>query len=380
LWQFLKLAPARRIGAPRLANLQKSPAAVVGAAVGFYPVEAMFSRYFGAKTTRRTVSTAYLSAEDHSASRRLHSQPTVVLIAPMTRLRTGLARVATLLATILIATWTAVKFVLDWMGRTTMVEDYQEFLKRLPKWAEWLFSTPGWVPATLASALALFLMWLSWPRERTEPAVARVDPEPDARQPAIAEKLAAATTRVERTSATSARRSSSYIKEISVHGGSAAQKLFPGYVLRFAKSGKGGQVLVDFSAFVGGVGGGWTQRRTIPLRDLDRFARDAEISGPLISADSIDSEVWSWGGTWLSPPTGGVNVVTIAGHDSSTRLMRQCVYRGRIVFQDEDGDESRCYFIITQSAMAASREMPHVVGSQLFDFVAEWEANGKTPG
>jgi hypothetical protein len=300
-----------------------------------------------------------------------------VLIAPMTRLRTGLARIATLLATILFATWTVVKFVLDWMGRTTMVDDYQEFLKRLPNWAEWLFSTPNWVPGALATALTLLLIWLSWSRERTEPAVGRLGPEPDAGQPSMVDELMAAPKHLERPSETRARRASSYIKEISVHGGSAAQKLFPRYVLRFAKSGKGGQVLVDFSAFVGGVGGGWTQRRTLPLRDLDRFARDAAITGPLISADS--TEVWSWGGTDLSPPTAGAHVVILAGPDSGTKLMRQCFYRGRVVFQDENGDESRCYFIITQSEMAASKEMPHVVGGQLFDFVAEWEANGKMP-
>jgi hypothetical protein len=295
----------------------------------------------------------------------------------MTRLRTVLARVVTLLATILFATWTTVKVVLDWMGRTTMVDDYQEFLRRLPKWAEWLFSTPGWVPAALASVLALFLIWLSWPRERTEPAVARVGPEPDAHQPAIADELAAAPKRLERPLATSARQASSYIKEISVHGGSTAQRLFPRYVLRFAKSGKGGQVLVDFSAFVGGVGGGWTKPKTIPLRDVDRFARDAEISGPLISADSVDSQVWSWGGAWLTPPS-HAQAAIVAGEHGNARLMGGCFYRGRAVFQDEDGNESRCYFIITQSEITPSREMPRVVGSQLFDFVAEWEANDKT--
>jgi hypothetical protein len=182
---------------------------------------------------------------------------------------------------------------------------------------------------------------------------------------------------LERPLATSARQASSYIKEISVHGGSTAQRLFPRYVLRFAKSGKGGQVLVDFSAFVGGVGGGWTKPKTIPLRDVDRFARDAEISGPLISADSVDSQVWSWGGAWLTPPS-HAQAAIVAGEHGNARLMGGCFYRGRAVFQDEDGNESRCYFIITQSEITPSREMPRVVGSQLFDFVAEWEANDKT--
>jgi hypothetical protein len=158
-------------------------------------------------------------------------------------------------------------------------------------------------------------------------------------------------------------------KDVRVYGGSVAQRQFPRYALKFLRSGEGGRVLVEFSAF---VGSGWTQRRTVVLRDVDRFARDEEVSGPLISADSIDSEIWRWGGAWLGPPPSGTVTTVISQGDNI--LMQRCLYRGRVVFQDENEGESQCYFIVKQPEIAPSREMPTVIGNQLFDFIAEWEA------
>lgn len=62
--------------------------------------------------------------------------------------------------------WTTVPKALDWVGRSTLPDDWRQLMdERLPAWAAWLFSTPWWVPALLAAALTFWLMWLSWPRQ-----------------------------------------------------------------------------------------------------------------------------------------------------------------------------------------------------------------------
>lgn len=170
---------------------------------------------------------------------------------------------------------------------------------------------------------------------------------------------------------------SSYIrdKDISVYAGSIVQRQFPRYVMKFIRNGKSGRVLVEFSAFAGGYGGEWTARKTIVLREVAGFARDEEISGPLVSADSMDSKIWRWGGISLRPPTNqATNTDTDAGKDDSTPLVSRGFHRGRVVFQDEDGNESQRYFIITQSDAPSMHEMPNVTGGNQFDFIMEWEA------
>jgi hypothetical protein len=140
-------------------------------------------------------------------------------------------------------------------------------------------------------------------------------------------------------------------------------------VVKFKRNGKGARVLVEFSAF---VGNNWTQRRTVILRNLDPFVRDQEVSWPLISANDINSEIWRWGGDLLIPSPSGT-VTPVDNQSDNMQLMPRCFYRGRVVFQDDDDAESQCYFILIQSDMASSREMPTVIGNQLFDFIAEWE-------
>lgn len=43
--------------------------------------------------------------------------------------------------------------------------------EKLPAWEAWLFSTPWWVPAILATVLTLWLMWVSWPRSAHTPRI-----------------------------------------------------------------------------------------------------------------------------------------------------------------------------------------------------------------
>jgi len=153
---------------------------------------------------------------------------------------------------------------------------------------------------------------------------------------------------------------SRYIKEMNVYGGSVPTHMFPRYTFKFAKNIKSGRVVVDFSAFVGGVGGGWTVRKTLTLKELGPHARDIEFSEPLISADNFDSHIWRWGGTMDEP-------------NRTNALMPQCPYRGRVVFQDDEGGETRRYFLIMQDSSTPSRRVPEVIGHQMFNFVAEWE-------
>src|SRR5437879_1682832 len=94
---------------------------------------------------------------------RLHSPSTLVLVGRMTRLRRGLARAATIIATIFLWIWVATKIVVTLIGTTTVVDDYNQFIERLPAILGWLYSTPWWVPAGLATALTAFLIWLAWP-------------------------------------------------------------------------------------------------------------------------------------------------------------------------------------------------------------------------
>lgn len=82
----------------------------------------------------------------------------------MNWLRVVASRTAALLVVVILWTWAATKLVVTAIGATTVGEDFNLLLaEKLPKLADWLFSTPWWVPSLLASALTVFVMWLSWP-------------------------------------------------------------------------------------------------------------------------------------------------------------------------------------------------------------------------
>jgi hypothetical protein len=81
----------------------------------------------------------------------------------MTLFQRGMARAATIVVAILFWVWLATKGAVTLIGATTVADDYNQFIERLPAISQWLFSTPWWVPAILASLLTGFLVWLSWP-------------------------------------------------------------------------------------------------------------------------------------------------------------------------------------------------------------------------
>ena len=89
----------------------------------------------------------------------------------MTRIQSAIARVFTLLGTLFFGLWAIAQNLLAFLGATTADDDLRNLIARLPRWAEWLFSTPWWVPTALAILLTFFLIWLSWPRESEKPIV-----------------------------------------------------------------------------------------------------------------------------------------------------------------------------------------------------------------
>src|SRR3546814_5909122 len=62
--------------------------------------------------------------------------------------------------------WAALPRLLDWVGRSTLPEDWEQLMAdKLPAWAAWFFSTSPWVPAILAALLTGWMMWISRPRK-----------------------------------------------------------------------------------------------------------------------------------------------------------------------------------------------------------------------
>jgi hypothetical protein len=76
-----------------------------------------------------------------------------------------LSRMAALIGAVVFWTWAIVRLALDWIGRSTVVDDYNQLVERLPNWLEWLFTTPWWVPSGLATILTVILIWAIWPRK-----------------------------------------------------------------------------------------------------------------------------------------------------------------------------------------------------------------------
>lgn len=60
--------------------------------------------------------------------------------------------------------WSAFQFVLLVVGASTLPEDYQLLVSdKLPRWLDWLFGTPWYVPGLIFIALTLWLIWITRP-------------------------------------------------------------------------------------------------------------------------------------------------------------------------------------------------------------------------
>lgn len=83
----------------------------------------------------------------------------------MINIKIIIARIVTIFGAVILWLWVILQNFLFLLGITKADEDFLSLVSRLPRWAEWLFSTSPWVPAFLATALTGFLVWLSWPHQ-----------------------------------------------------------------------------------------------------------------------------------------------------------------------------------------------------------------------
>ncbi len=83
-------------------------------------------------------------------------------------IRNTIARIGALIGAIFFWTWLVVQGVVNWIGRSTVVDDFNLLVERLPGVVGWLYTTPWWVPAGLGSLLTGFLIWLAWPTRPDE--------------------------------------------------------------------------------------------------------------------------------------------------------------------------------------------------------------------
>lgn len=72
----------------------------------------------------------------------------------------------TTVGTILFWAWLVVRFAMDWVGRSTFGDDWQQLRgETMPEALHWLFQTPSWVPAICAVALTAWLIWITFPQK-----------------------------------------------------------------------------------------------------------------------------------------------------------------------------------------------------------------------
>jgi hypothetical protein len=69
--------------------------------------------------------------------------------------------------------WNAFTFTMDWVGRSTVVDDFQDLQQKLPDVLQWIYtSTPWWTPTLLAFLTLAALVVLAWPTSDGRPAIA----------------------------------------------------------------------------------------------------------------------------------------------------------------------------------------------------------------
>lgn len=66
---------------------------------------------------------------------------------------------------ILFWAWFIVRSAMDWIGRSTLGDDWQQLQREtMPEALHWLFQTPWWVPAGCALAITSWLIWITRPK------------------------------------------------------------------------------------------------------------------------------------------------------------------------------------------------------------------------
>ncbi len=100
--------------------------------------------------------------------------------------RVALARIGATIGTIVLWVYAIADFLFDWIGRSTVDDDAAQLVnEKLPAWAEWLFTTPSWVPAGCALFLTGWLIWLTFPRSGAKPAQEIPSAGPGAATPSV---------------------------------------------------------------------------------------------------------------------------------------------------------------------------------------------------
>ena len=74
-----------------------------------------------------------------------------------------MARIVGWALSVLFFLWAGFKFVIDWIGRSTAPDDFEQIKEKLPPIFEWLYQTPWYVPAALATILSIAVIWLNRP-------------------------------------------------------------------------------------------------------------------------------------------------------------------------------------------------------------------------
>jgi hypothetical protein len=74
-------------------------------------------------------------------------------------LKSFAARAFRVIGLVLFSGWWILQSVLNWIGRSTVPEDSKVATDRASQILDWVLSTPGWVPATLATAFALVVLF-----------------------------------------------------------------------------------------------------------------------------------------------------------------------------------------------------------------------------
>jgi hypothetical protein len=264
----------------------------------------------------------------------------------MTRLRLGLARAGTVVTTILVWTWLIIKIGVTVIGASTVGDDFNQLIDRLPKWAEWLFSTPWWVPASLATALTLFLIWLSWPR--TFGAASVVDKTGREAMP-----LAPDIPQLQ-----------PYLEAAYIH---PDPEKGPVYVGIPSRKGYGAKIFAEYQLY-SKEKHEWSKRNRILIFEKDSFHAGpfSSIQGLLLSKDDT-------GWCWNSQNANGDRI----------EFFPEQRYRGRITFIGPEGLREHCWFcdLHPRATPPNQSSLPQLLNyDALFGFIREWEERDGAPG
>lgn len=140
----------------------------------------------------------------------------------------------------------------------------------------------------------------------------------------------------------------------------------PSFRARFARNGREAVFYIEYSAFSGGYGGGWTSPITIPIRCVARFTQGETVSIPLMrSVETREGVRWQFGEEMKD----GFPVHMIG----SERF-----YRGRVKCLSENDMAQSCYFVAHGHKDMSI--MPDVLGEHMFSHLWEWEGKAAPNG